>query len=109
MTLVEFAPHIAWNGLANSSYLCAHVREACTSIICWQVMEGFLLLNMQLLPLESLGQCFFKILQFQDPTQTPSWLRPSAYSHLKLQLTCEIMDTELSETSTNLCRKLRRK
>ena len=41
--------------------------------------------------------CFFKIPQFQDPTQTPSWLTPSAYSYLKLHLTYEIMDSKLSE------------
>ena len=41
--------------------------------------------------------CFFKIPQFQDQIQTLSWLTPSAYSHIKLQLTHEIMDTKLSE------------
>ena len=35
--------------------------------------------------------------KFQDPTQTPSWLTPTAYSHFKYQLAHENMDTKLSE------------
>ena len=32
--------------------------------------------------------------KFQDQTQTPSWLTPTAYSHFKCQLTDENMDTK---------------
>ena len=41
--------------------------------------------------------CFFEMPKFQEPTQTSSWLTPSPFSHLVLQLIHENMNIKLSE------------